>query len=129
MADCANGNLKDVLTYTLTARERVLRLIDGDIRDLDAAPGCDADVVYSGGDLDEAMRERDAFLASNPARFEEQGLSAIVAYHVIEGTSCLDDGEALESPALAATTLTQAVYDRLIAYADGIDEAAEDLGY
>lgn len=127
----ADENAKDALTYTISARERVLRLVDGDIRDFDAEPNQDADIIYTGADLDEALRARDAFIAANPPQFEEQGLSAIVSYHVIEGTSYLDDEDEQEreEPALTATTLTQAAYDRLVAYADGIDEAAEDLGY
>lgn len=123
-------NVSDGLTYVITVEERVLRLEgNGDIHDIAAAPGRDRDIVYEGDNLDDAIAARDEWMEEHPCYFEDQGLSAIVSYHVLEGSSYDADGFEHPATALSAQTLVQEAVDRLHRYADSVDETIEDLGY
>lgn len=113
-------------TYILTASERVLRLEgNGDVHDLQVHPYADPDVIYEGPSLDEARAAADEFAAENPCEFVAQGLGAVVSYHELECNLIYEDGECED--AFTASTLAEAARERLYAYADGIDEAAEEM--
>ena len=113
-------------TYILTASERVLRLEgNGDVHDLQVNPYADPDVIYEGPSLDEARAAAAEFMDENPCEFIAQGLGAVVAYHELECNLIYEDGEGED--AFKLSTLTEAARERLYAYADGIDEAAEEM--
>ena len=112
--------------YILTATERVLQLWEnGDVRDVEVCPNRDADVIYEGASLDEAEAAAEEFMAENPCEFEAQGLGAVVGYWELECNLVYEDGECED--AFKLSTLTEAARERLYAYADGIDEAAEEM--
>lgn len=117
------------VAYVVTARERVLRLVDGDIREMDVNPYADPDVVYDGHDLEEARAAVAEFVADNPCEFEEQGLSAVVSYHDLDGVAIDGEDEAESCPELCATTLNPEARGLLERYADAVDEIADELGW
>lgn len=117
------------VAYVVTARERVLRLVDGDIREMDVNPYADPDVVYDGHDLEEARAAVAEFVAENPCEFEEQGLSAVVSYHDLDGVAIDGEDEAESCPELCATTLNPEARGLLERYADAVDEIADELGW
>ena len=117
------------VAYVVTARERVLRLVDGDIREMDVNPYADPEVVYDGHDLEEARAAVAEFVAENPCEFEEQGLSAVVSYHDLDGVAIDGEDEAESCPELCATTLNPEARGLLERYADAVDEIADELGW